>query len=102
MGLCIQLTDEVGTDIETVADDTNILHRLLPPHDDDASPMLASIDWYGDTVFNAIQMKRFLAEWERIVKTTRSPQEQTLIAAIKRMAERCQDEAHHYLKFIGD
>ena len=56
--------------LEFVTDELNLLHRLLPPRDDDSSPMLASIDWYGHTVFNSIQMKRSLAEWEYVIRRT--------------------------------
>jgi hypothetical protein len=63
--------------------------------------MLASIDWYGDTVFNAVQMKRFLEEWDHVMQRDGSPKEHALTAAIKQLAERCRDEVHLYLKFIG-
>jgi len=102
MGLCIELTGEAGTVFEVVTDDGNVLHRLLPPHDDNSSPTLASVDWYGDTVFNAVQMKRFLAEWDHMAQRATSREEQALAATIRAFAERCRDEVHLYLKFIGD
>ena len=102
MGLCIQLADERSAALDVVTDDANVLHRLLPRIDDDSRPMLSSIDLYGDTVFNALQMKRFLAEWDDIMQRARSPEERMLTAAVKKLAERCRDEVHLYLKFIGD
>lgn len=102
MGLCIELADEAGAVLEIVADDGNILHRLLPREDDDSSPMLASIDWYGDTTFNRVQMRRFLAEWDQMVERAATQEKQSFWAAVRKLAERCQNEVHLYLKFIGD
>jgi hypothetical protein len=44
----------------------NFLHRLLPPHDDDTYYCLRYVDWYGDTVFNRLQIETVLQELERI------------------------------------
>jgi hypothetical protein len=43
-----------------VAYPKNYLGKLLPEYGDPAHPMLASIDLYGNTLFNRIQMDRFL------------------------------------------
>ena len=64
--------------------------------------MLASIDLYGDTTFNRVQMPRFLAEWSIIGTKAQSPDESALVVEIANMARRCADEVHVYLKFIGD
>jgi hypothetical protein len=102
MGLGIALENEAGATLQILTDDKNLLHKLLPSHDDDSYPMLASIDWYGDTVFNAIQMKRFLPEWECVTGRANTSEEKVLVAAVHALALRCQDEVHVYLKFIGD
>jgi hypothetical protein len=102
MALGILLTNEVGGIIEETADFIGALPRLLPPQDDPASPFLGSIDLYGDTVFNRIQMGRFLSEWEHVAANAESAQEQELVATTGRMARRCRDEVHLYLKFVGD
>jgi len=102
MGLCVALINEAGENLEIVTDDKNFLHKLLPPNGDDSNPMLASIDWYGDTVFNAVQMRRFLPEWGRLKQRAVSIEEQQLASAVERLAQRCKDEVHLYLKFIGD
>ena len=52
MGIGIALQDESGGQLELVTDPKNFLGRLLPDHGDPAHPMLSSIDFYGDTVFN--------------------------------------------------
>jgi hypothetical protein len=64
--------------------------------------MLSSIDPYGNTVFNRLQIERFLEEWATVSVKARSSEERSLLAAIEKMAFRCQREVHLYLKFIGD
>ncbi len=102
MGLNIALEDEAGNALETLTDDGNLLHGLLPAHDDDAYPMLGSIDWYGDTVFNALQMARFIAEWDRLLQREAVAGAKELAAGIRQLALRCKEGVHLYLKFIGD
>ena len=102
MGLGIGLQDEWGGQLGMVADPKNLLGRLLPPNDDPLHPMLASIDSYGDTIFNRMQMPRFLSEWSEISAKAQSPEERELVSKIESFARRVQDEAHLYLKFIGD
>jgi hypothetical protein len=102
MGLGIELQDEHGERLESVIDPTNLLGRLLPPNDDRSYPMLASIDSYGDTVFNRVQIERFLLEWAAISTSAQSSEERSLVAAVEKMALRCHGAVHLYLKFIGD
>ena len=102
MGLGIALQDELGAELDSVVDPKNFLGHLLPEHGDPARPMLASIDFYGDTVFNRMQMDRFLVEWADIAAKALTPEEKALVSAVREFARRCQDEVHLYLKFIGD
>ena len=101
MGLTVVLETENGVAVEHVGDPTNILHRVLPRLSSD-SHCLGYIDWYGDTVFNRVQMDRFLHEWRGLRLTMKSPQERELFDAIEGLALRCQREPHWYLKFYGD
>ncbi len=101
MGLCVALETELGESIAMIPDDQNALHRLLPvPGSSDE--MLAAVDWYGDTVFNHYQMKRFLAEWNNLTAKAATPGEQRLLDEIEALAVRCQESGDLYLKFIGD
>ncbi len=102
MGLCVQLSDEKGASLALVCDEKNLLNRLLPSYDDESKPILSSIDPYGDTVFNNIQMLRFLVEWDNVAKGAVSVEEQELMDQIRKLGERVRDEVHLYLKFIGD
>jgi hypothetical protein len=85
MGLGIELQDERGGVLESVADPKNLLGRLLPANEDWSQPMLASIDFYGDTVFNRMQIGRFLPEWAAVSTKAETPEESSLIEAIERM-----------------
>jgi hypothetical protein len=99
MGLYIALQKESCVVVEGVADESNLLHRVLPRGD---GSLLSGIDWYGDTIFNGLQMKQFLTEWSQLEKTTGDPVELKLLATIQQLASRCQNGTHLYLKFVGD
>ncbi len=102
MGLVVELQTEDGTAVARVEDPTNILHKLLPSADDNSSVCLRFIDWYGDTVFNRLQMEGFLAEWRRLRKPELSSEAEELLTRIEVLARRCRSEPHFYLKFVGD
>jgi len=104
MGLGIVLMDFLGEILDRVDDTGNFLHRALPPADDESESTLAKIDWYGDTYFNYLQMKRFLAEWHQLAQLAQlaqTPDEQALVAAVNGLAHRCQRD-RGLLRFIGD
>ncbi len=102
MGLRMDLEDERGHAVERVLDPTNILHRLLPSHDDGSFQCLRFIDWYGDTVFNRLQMDVFLAELSHIAQKAQTKEQRELLSQIEDLARRCQRGPHLYLKFYGD
>jgi hypothetical protein len=101
MGFDVNLERETGQVLATVEDPKNLLHRLLERSIAD-EPRLAEIDWNGYTVFNRIQMPRFLTEWKVLAKHIETNEEAIMVAAIKELAERCEGGVHLYLKFIGD
>ena len=101
MGFDIALQTERGEVIEAISDPRNVLHRVLERAMPD-QPRLAEIDWYGDTIFNRLQMTRFLSEWQSAAKHCESAEEKELVNRVKALAQRCEDGVHLYLKFIGD
>jgi len=102
MGLDIELQDEWGGRIDSVTDPKNLLGRLLPANNDHAYVLLSGIDPYGDTLFNCIQMERFISEWRNVVSKAENQEERELVSKIESLAHRCRNEVHVYLKFIGD
>ena len=102
MGLEISLQDGQGHELVSVTDRNGYLMELLPVDDDDNHPLLASIDRNGETIFNRIQMKRFLSEWADVARSAQAMQQHALISAVESLARRCQDGPHLFLKFAGD
>ena len=77
------------------------LNRILP-FGDPSFPMLQFIDPYGNTIFNGTQMQCFLPEWNRLIQRVTDPQESEFLLGVHSMAERCKNEPHVLLRFIGD
>jgi hypothetical protein len=103
MGITATLETEEGQKIESVEDPTNILHRLLPSAAEAAKyHCLSYIDRYGDTVFNHLQARKFLEEWEPLGERARDPEARELFEGIRKLAEQVRDDNHLYLKFYGD
>lgn len=101
MGFCIILESEGGEPLEQVEDPQNILHQLLPS-EDASYQYLRFIDWYGDTIFNRLQIEPFLNEWDRLSKSARTLDEEALLNRIRQLALQCSREPHLYLRFCGD
>jgi hypothetical protein len=102
MGLAVRVETEDGSRIAEVLDPTNVLHRLLPSEDDDTYHCLRYVDWYGNTVFNRLQMETVLRELDRIRLAVHGAGELELLDRLKELAHRCEAEPHLYLKFYGD
>ena len=101
MGFDINLESERGEVLATVCDPQNLLHRLLE-RSITIEPLLAEIDWYGDTVFNRLQIPRFLSHCQTLASQSQSPDELRIIEDVKKLAVRCGGSVHLYLKFVGD
>ncbi len=102
MGLTIALQTARGENAGVVHDPRNLLHRLLPPFEDKTFECLRYVDWYGDTVFNRLQMDSFLGDWQRIENNANSSEESEILQRVRDLATRCKEEPHLYLRFIGD
>jgi hypothetical protein len=101
MGFDINLEGERGEVLATVSDPTNLLHRLLE-RSFGLEPSLEEIDWNGDTVFNRVQIPRFLSVWETLASQAQHPNELEIVNQVKALAIRCGNGVHLYLKFVGD
>jgi hypothetical protein len=101
MGFDINLENERGEVLATVSDPQNLLHRLLE-RSIAIEPLLAEIDWYGDTVFNCLQIPRFLSHWQTLASQIQNPNELRIVEDVKELAVRCEGSVHLYLKFVGD
>ena len=83
-------------------DRANILHRVLPNEEDPTFCCLNRVDWYGDTVFNPLQVAVVREELARLMEGGAAPEAVALLTRIDGLAARCQSEPHLYLKFYGD
>jgi hypothetical protein len=102
MGLFIALETESGEKIQSIEDTKNILHQLLPLQVDESYKLLRFVDWYGDTIFNRIQMEALIADITLLLKKVHSQEEIDLMLNIVKMCKRCSDEQHLYVKIYGD
>lgn len=101
MAIEVALQNERGEVLVIVHDSRNLMPRLLERSMAD-EPFLGQIDWYGDTVFNRVQMPLFLSAWRALAQQAQTPDETKLVREIRELAERCESDVHLYLKFIGD
>ena|SRR5271154_1052698 len=101
MGFDINLQDERGVVRGTISDPQNLLHRLLERSFAD-EPQLVEIDWFGDTVFNCLQMPRFLSHWKILANHSKTPEEAKIVEDVRALATECEGAVHLYLKFVGD
>ena|SRR6202021_3825766 len=102
MGLCVALRAESGEQFDFVADEKNLLNKLLRNPNPTAFPTLASIHRFGDTVFNRIQMDRLLAEWKPHSNVANTSEEDAVLRHVVEMGEKAAHGVHLYLVFIGD
>jgi hypothetical protein len=92
-------------EVEEAADlmTCRVVSKLLFSIDTDPSyPYLRYIDPHGDTIFNTLQMKPFLEEWDRFSQMATTDSEREAMDKVKQMALKCRDSVGLYLKFIGD
>lgn len=78
------------------------LNRILPSFDDMSYPMLRLIDPYGDTLFSSNQMHGFIPEWDRLMNGVGNNEDREVLRRIRNLAERCKNEPHTFLRFVGD
>jgi hypothetical protein len=57
---------------------------------------------YGDTIFNQLQLVRFLEEWKMVEAQAATEEEKEIVASVQRLALLAEEENHMYIKFVGD
>ena len=103
MGITTALHDESGNRIsEYVNDPMGVIARSLPYLDDHTYSCIRFIDPYGDTIFNSLQAKVMIGEWDRFKESFSEKDAETLWADVRNLIVRCANEVHVYLWFIGD
>jgi hypothetical protein len=97
MSLVVKLEDDLGERSEWV-----MLHGVVPSEGDSKLGLLSGIDPFGKTVFNHLQMKLFLKEWELVKDRVRDDSQLEAWNKVKSMAELCRDDRDLYLRFVGN
>jgi hypothetical protein len=97
MSLVVKLEDDLGERSDWV-----MLHSVIPSRDEKDYPLLSGIDPYGKTVFNHLQMERFLAEWDRVHDRAKDESQQDAWQRVKEMALACKEDRDLYLRFVGN
>jgi hypothetical protein len=102
VGIAVLLINERGDVLDEISDPANHLHRFLPRAEAPVYVLVNYVDWYGDTIFNRLQMPRFRDEWATLRDVAETAGAAHLHSKVASMAERCGREVHTYLKFLGD
>jgi hypothetical protein len=97
MSLVVKLEDDLGERSEWV-----MLHGVVPSEANGNFALLTGIDPFGKTVFNHLQMKIFLQEWELVKDRVRDDNQLEAWNKVKSMAEQCRDDRDLYLRFVGN
>lgn len=102
LALEIYLQDADGNTLEYEPDLDGVLDKILGNSDERAFELIGFIDPYGNTVFNRLQMAKFLDEWDVLTAKVSSESERAYLGKISALARRVAREPHLYLKFEGD
>jgi hypothetical protein len=104
MPLIIALEDEFGNQEDSFDDRTNLVALIERSSisNQECPRLLDFIDWYGNTVFNRIQMRQLQSELEILRSFAEDKDEQQVIATMLSYVERCQEAVHTYIKIYGD
>jgi len=103
MPISAQLVSERGEVIEEVFDEQSRLTPLIESVPEyEATHCIQYMNRYGDTIFNSLQLVRFLDEWKMVEANAVTEDEKDLVAAVQRLALLAEEENHMYIKFVGD
>jgi len=100
--MTFRLQGEDGVKIDEVHDPQGLIVSYSPLLSDQSFQCLRFIDPYGNTYFNELQIEAFLAEWDRIFDKVQEDEAKRLSLEIRSLAQRCKQEPHLYLRFLGD
>jgi hypothetical protein len=103
MPLRVRLQDENG-EVLDVAGDSGVGEKgfWLATARRENYLLTTFIDLYGQTVFNRLQMPALIEEFQRLRADVPSEAARDSLTRIIELAERCQNEVHLYLVFVGD
>jgi hypothetical protein len=101
--MVVSVRDEKGARLAETGRPTGSMTPLAKATDAATFPMLSSIDPYGRTIFNRIQMMRVTEEVRRLIQATELTSEDR--SYLEKILEFCAlgtGKLHRYLWFVGD
>lgn len=103
MPISAQLVSERGEIVEEVFDEESLLRPLIEAVPEfESTHCIQYLHPYGDTIFNNLQLVRFLEEWKMVEAQAATEEEKEIVASVQRLALLAEEENHMYLKFVGD
>ncbi len=102
MGIDVRLENENGKEIEVIIDEKDFLSILIQKKLTTKTKLIKYINPYGDTTFNKLQMKDLVNDLKVLLAMEFTEEQKLLLEEVKRLAEKCIQEHHTYLKFYGD
>lgn len=100
--MIVSLRDERGSHLVEIGRPTGSKDPLSKI-DSTVFPLLSSIDPYGNTIFNRIQMSRLPGEIQRLINSIMlSSDEVDFLNKITELCSQGSRKPHHYLWFLGD
>ncbi|MHB1462671.1 MAG: hypothetical protein ACYC1M_15385 [Armatimonadota bacterium] len=103
MSMAVVLQDERHQNIsEMVFDTEGAMAACLRGCGDKPSYCLRFIDPYGDTIFNPLQARVLLSEWDGLLACFRENHAEALWRTLRFMILSCSENPHTYLRFIGE
>jgi PAS domain-containing protein len=103
MSVSAQLVSERGEIIEEVFDEEGRLRALIESVPEfESTHCIQYMNPYGDTIFNQLQLVRFLEEWKMVEAQADTEEEKEIVASVQRLALLAEEENHMYIKFVGD
>jgi hypothetical protein len=101
--MVVSVRDEKGARLAESGRPTGSTNPLAKAADATAFPMLGSIDPYGNTIFNRIQMMRLAEEVRRLIRAAEfTPDERSFLEEILEFCAMGTAKYHRYLWFVGD
>lgn len=101
MPIKVSLQTEIGASLADASDVHDVLVTLADAASEHELEIAHTIDPYGDTVLNRLQVPMLLRDFDLMGKYASEGQAAFLVE-VRILAERVVGEPHLYLKFIGD
>ncbi len=101
MAIDVVLQDQQGRMLEQVSYPVGLPNTLIP-YDDESFPCLGYVDAYGNTIFNHLQMKPFLLDWQRLYAVASSEAQISYLDQVEVLAQRCRTGFCLFLKLEGE